>query len=72
MARALKDFDAETVKRIQGYLPGKKQAMFRPIGEEKSLSKREIDEAKGEIRALLQAKIDADEIKIEDILVGES
>ena len=45
--------------------------MFTPIGEEESLSKREIDEAKGKIKDLLQTKIDAGEMNIEDILVAE-
>ena len=39
--------------------------------EEKSLSKREIDEAKQKIKDLLQIKIDAGEMNIEDILVSE-
>ena len=68
MAKALKELDAETVKRLQGYLPGKKQAMFTPIGEEESLPKREINEAKGSIKDLLQTKIAAGTINIEDIL----
>ena len=71
MAKAIKEFDTETVKKLQGYLPGKKQAMFTPIGEEESLPKREIDEAKGKIKDLLQTKIDAGEMNIEDILVAE-
>ena len=72
MAKALKEFDAETVKKIQGYLPGKKQAMFNPIGEEESLPKREIDEAKGIIKKFLQKKIAAGEMNIEDILATGS
>ena len=32
----------ETVEKIQGYLPGKKQAMFAPIPEDQALSKSEI------------------------------
>jgi len=72
MAKALKEFDAETVKRLQEYLPGKKQAMFTPIGEEESLPKREIDEAKRIIKDLLQEKIDAGKINIDDILAVEA
>ena len=72
MAKALKEFDEETVKILQGYLPGKKQAMFSPLDKEVSLSKREIDEAKGIIKDLLQKKIDAGEMNIEDILAVES
>ena len=71
MAIAIKEFDAETIERLQGYLPGKRQAMFTPISEEKSLPKREIDEAKQKIKDLLQIKIDAGEMNIEDILVSE-
>ena len=72
MAIAVKEFDAETIERLQGYLPGKRQAMFTPISEEKSLPKREIDEAKQKIKDLLQLKIDAGEMNIEDILAVES
>ena len=72
MAKALKEYDEETVERIRGYLPGKKPGMFRPIDKAKALSIKDIDGAKAEIRDLLQTKIDADEILIEDILVRES
>ena len=72
MAKALKEYDEETVERIRGYLPGKKPGMFRPIDKAKALSIKDIDDAKAEIRDLLQTKIDADEILIEDILVRES
>tara|TARA_B100000315_G_scaffold255495_1_gene298986 strand:- start:364 stop:1299 length:936 start_codon:yes stop_codon:yes gene_type:complete len=71
MAKALKECNAETVERIHGYLPGKKKAMFSPISEEEPLPKRELDEAKGEIKNLLQKKIDTGEMNIEDILVAE-
>ena len=56
MAKALKDNDSETVEKLQGYLPGKKQAMFTPIPEDQSMSKREIDEAKapGKVRMKLE------------------
>ena len=70
MAKAIKEVDSETVEKIQGYLPGKKQAMFEPIPEEEALSKGEIGEAQGIIKAVLQKKIDAGEIKIEDILAA--
>lgn len=72
MAKALKEYEPEIVEKIKGYLPGKKQAMFTPIDEEESLPKREIDKAKGEIKVLLQAKIDSGDMNIEDILVIES
>ena len=72
MAKALKECEPEIVEKLKGYLPGKKQAMFTPIDEEESLPKREIDEAKGKIKDLLQAKIDAGDMNIEDILVIES
>ena len=39
MAKALQEYETETIERLKGYLPGKKQAMFTPIGEEESLSK---------------------------------
>ena len=72
MAKALSEVDDETVQKIKEYLPGKKQAMFTPIGEEESLPQREIDEAKGIIKGFLQTKIDAGEMNIEDILALES
>ncbi|MDP6571173.1 MAG: FliG C-terminal domain-containing protein [Candidatus Marinimicrobia bacterium] len=68
MAKSLKEFEAETVEKIQGYLPGKKQAMFTP--HEGALSKREIDEAKGAIKNILQGKIDSGDINIEDVLAS--
>jgi len=68
MAKALKEVDSETIEKIQGYLPGKKQAMFEPIPEDQALSKGEIDKAQGSIKALLQKKIDDGDMKMEDIL----
>ena len=67
MATALAECDTETVEKLQEYLPGKKQAMFTPKTEEDSVTKREIDEAKGIIKNLLQKKISSSEINIEDI-----
>jgi len=75
MARALKEFDSETVAKLQGYLPTKKQDRFKRAAkllEDETLSKGEIDIAKKEIKDLLQNKIDEKEIKIEDVLVIES
>ena len=71
LAKALKEFDADIIERIQGYLPGKRKAMFTPIGEDDSLPKRERDEAKRIIKEMMQKKIDAEEINIEDILAIE-
>ena len=71
MARALKECDSEIVERLQGYLPTKKQDRFKrsvKLLEEESLTKNEIDEAKKEIKDILQAKIDAKEIKIDEVL----
>lgn len=68
MAKALKEFDTEIVEKTQGYLPGKKQAMFTPV--EGDLSKREIDEAKSTIKGLLQKKIDAGDVNIDDVLAA--
>ena len=70
MAKALKECDTETVEKLQGYLPGKKQAMFTPIPEDESLSKRVIDESKGQIKDLLQKKIDNGDLNIEDVLAA--
>ena len=68
MATALAECDTETVEKLQGYLPGKKQAMITPKTEEDSVSKREIDEAKGIIKDCLQKKIESGELNIEDLL----
>ena len=70
MALALADSDTEKVEKLQGYLPGKKQAMFTPKTEEDNVAKREIDEAKAKIKDLLQAKIESGDINIEDVLAA--
>ena len=38
------------MEKIRDYLPGKKAAMFTPKTEEDNISKREIDEAKAQIK----------------------
>ncbi|SVB88134.1 uncharacterized protein METZ01_LOCUS240988 [marine metagenome] len=68
MAIALAELDSETVQKLQDYLPGKKAAMFTPKTEEDKVSKREIDEAKSQIKNILQKKINAGEMNIEDVL----
>ena len=68
MAMALAELDSETVQKLQDYLPGKKAAMFTPKTEEDNVSKREIDEAKAQIKNILQKKIDSGDLNIEDIL----
>ena len=70
MAMALAELDSETVQKLQDYLPGKKAAMFTPKTEEDNVSKREIDEAKGQIKSILQKKIDAGDMNIEDVLAA--
>ena len=70
MSMALADCDTETVGKLQEYLPGKKQAMFTPKTEEDSISKREIDDAKGKIKDCLQKKIESGEVNIEDLLAA--
>ena len=67
MALALADSDTENVEKLQGYLPGKKQAMFTPKTEEYNVAKREIDEAKAKIKDQLQKKIESGDINIEDV-----
>ena len=44
--------------------------MFTPIPEDESLSKRVIDESKGQIKDLLQKKIDNGDLNIEDVLAA--
>ena len=68
MSTALASSETELVEKLQGYLPGKKQAMFAPKTEEDNVAKRDIDDAKGKIKELLQTKIDGGEIKIDDVL----
>ena len=70
MAVALAELDPETVQKLQDYLPGKKAAMFTPKTEDDKVSKREIDEAKAQIKNILQKKISAGEINIEDVLAA--
>ena len=70
MATALTDSETETVEKLQGYLPGKKQAMFTPKIAEDNVAKREIDEAKGEIKDQLQKKFDSGDLNIEDVLAA--
>ena len=71
MAKALKEIDSEKIEKFREYLPGKKQAMFEPIPEEETISKNEIDEAKGIIKEILKKKIASGDFKIEDILAVE-
>ena len=59
MALALADSDTENVEKLQGYLPGKKQAMFTPKTAEDNVAKREIDKAKAKIKDQLQKKIES-------------
>ena len=68
MAKAMKGLDKETVDKIRGYLPGKKQDMFTPV--EEPLAKREVEEARGEIKGLIQKSIDDGTMKIDDLLGG--
>ena len=68
MALALADSDTEKIEKLQGYLPGKKQAMFTPKTAEDNVAKREIDEAKAKIKDQLQKKIESGDINIEDVL----
>ena len=71
MARALKEYETDTINKLTNYLPTKKQDRFKravKLLENESLTKNEIDDAKKEIKDLLQSKINANEIKIEDVL----
>jgi flagellar motor switch protein FliG len=70
MAIALAELDPEAVQKLQDYLPGKKAAMFTPKTEEDKVSKREIDEAKSKIKSILQKKINAGEMNIDDVLAA--
>ena len=70
MAISLADLDSEMVQKFQDYLPGKKAAMFTPKTEEDNVPKRDIDEAKAQIKSILQKKINSGEINIEDVLAA--
>jgi len=70
MATALADSENEMVEKLQGYLPGKKQAMFTPKTADDNVSKREIDEAKAKIKDQLQKKIESGDLNIEDVLAA--
>ena len=70
MALALADSDTEKIEKLQGYLPGKKQAMFTPKTAEDNVAKRESDEAKAKIKDQLQKKIESGDINIEDVLAA--
>ncbi len=75
MAKSLKNHEKETIEKLTTYLPTKKQDRFKravKLLENESLSKNEIDDAKKEIKELLQSKINANEIKIEDVLGNDS
>ena len=71
MATSLKGCNIELIEKLQGYLPGKKEAMFTPIPEDESIPSNEIDIAKGKVKNLLQTKITSGEIRIEDILASD-
>ncbi|MBC8256644.1 MAG: hypothetical protein H8E85_04970 [Candidatus Marinimicrobia bacterium] len=70
MATALADAEPEQVEKLQGYLPGKKQAMFTPKTPDDNVSKREIDESKAKIKDQLQKKIESGDLNIEDVLAA--
>ena len=70
MALALADSDTEKIEKLQGYLPGKKQALCTTKTEEDIVAKREIDEAKAKIKDQLQKKIESGDINIEDVLAA--
>ena len=75
MAKSLKNYEKETIEKLTTYLPTKKQDRFKraiKLLENESLSKNEIDDAKKEIKELLQSKINANELKIEDVLANDS
>ena len=75
MARALNDYESDTIEKLTTYLPTKKQDRFKraiKLLENESLSKNEIDDAKKQIKDLLQSKINANEIKIDDVLGNAS
>ncbi len=75
MARALNDYESDTIEKLTTYLPTKKQDRFKravKLLENESLSKNEIDDAKKQIKDLLQTKINANEIKIDDVLGNAS
>ncbi len=69
-ALSVKGLDEEKVTAITEMMPKKKQAMFQPI--EKPMPKRDVMESRRKIVELAQNMISAGDIKIEDVIGGET
>ena len=69
LAKAIKGYEEEVVKKILGYMPEKKQAMFTAV--EGPLAKREVEEARATILEMAKAKVKSGEWRIEDVIGGE-
>jgi len=69
-ALSVKGVDEEKVKSIVDIMPKKKQAMYQPI--EKPMPKKEVMDSRRELVNLAQTIINSGDMKIEDIIGGES
>tara|TARA_B100001142_G_scaffold65858_1_gene65397 strand:- start:13325 stop:14260 length:936 start_codon:yes stop_codon:yes gene_type:complete len=69
-ALSVKGVDEEKVKAIVDIMPKKKQAMYQPI--EKPMPKKEVMDSRRELVNLAQTIINSGDMKIEDIIGGES
>ena len=69
-ALSVKGVDEEKVKAIVDIMPKKKQAMYQPI--EKPMPKIEVMDSRRELVNLAQTIINSGDMKIEDIIGGES
>ena len=69
LAKAIKGYEEEVVKKILGYMPEKKQAMFTAV--DGPLAKREVEEARAAILEMAKSKVKSGEWRIEDVIGGE-
>ena len=69
LAKAIKGYEDDVVKKILGYMPEKKQAMFTAV--DGPLAKREVEEARAIILEMAKSKVKSGEWRIEDVIGGE-
>tara|TARA_B100000519_G_scaffold144246_1_gene125150 strand:- start:77 stop:1012 length:936 start_codon:yes stop_codon:yes gene_type:complete len=67
---SVKGIDEEKVKSIVDIMPKKKQAMYQPI--EKPMPKKEVMDSRRKLVEIAQTIISSGDLKIEDIIGGES
>ena len=67
---SVKGIDEEKVKSIVDIMPKKKQAMYQPI--DKPMPKKEVMDSRRKLVEIAQTIISSGDLKIEDIIGGES